>query len=165
MKYTNFKRYKFSTIGRYIDNKIYKISNIYKQINIKKLNFSKIYKYIDIRNFKFSKFNEKISLKNYRYFPLYLILLGLLWGILYISIPLFYNYSKSEIENVICRNTNAKCVIKGKFKYNLFPSPRIKIHNLIVNETSKVKTNFLTAESVALKLSLKNLLKKKKTNF
>ncbi len=165
MKYTNFKRYKFSTIGRYIDNKIYKISNIYKQINIKKLNFAKIYKYIDIRNFKFSKFNEKISLKNYRYFPLYLILLGLLWGILYISIPLFYNYSKSEIENVICRNTNAKCVIKGKFKYNLFPSPRIKIHNLIVNETSKVKTNFLTAESVALKLSLKNLLKKKKQTF
>ena len=32
---------------------------------------------------------------------MYLILLGLLWGILYISIPLFYNYSKSDIKKIL----------------------------------------------------------------
>jgi len=165
MKYTNFKRYKFSTIGRYIDNKIYNILNIYKQIDIKKINFSKIYKYINVRNLKLSKLTEKISFKNYKFFPLYLILLGLLWAILFISIPLFYNYGQSEIENLICKDTNAKCIIKGKFKYNLFPSPRIKIKDLVINETNKVENNFITADNVAIKLSLKNLLKKKKQTF
>ena len=127
MKYTNFKRYKFSTVKRYIDDQIYNILNIYRliYIYIKKFNYSKLYKFINIRDLNFSRLFQKISFKNYKSLPLFLIFIGAIWAILFISIPFFYNYSQLEVENLLCKNKKIKCTINGKYNYSVFPSPRI----------------------------------------
>ena len=53
MKYTYFKRLKFSTIGKSI------VSSIIDILYILKSKFSKIVKYIDVKNL------EKINIKNF----------------------------------------------------------------------------------------------------
>ena len=167
MKYTDFKRYKFSTVKKYIDIKIYNILNIYRliYIYIKKLNYSKLYKYTEIRKLDFSRLSQKISLKSYKSLPLFLVFIGAIWAILFISIPLFYNYSQLEIENLVCKNKNVKCAIKGKYNYSLFPSPRISIKDLEIREVNGNKNNFITVSNASIILSLKNLLKKEKQTF
>ena len=53
MKYTNFKRYKFSTIFKNINFKRYSFTNFFKFLDIRRLVTKKIYKYADIENFNF----------------------------------------------------------------------------------------------------------------
>ena len=158
MKYIDIKRYKFSTILKSINFKKY-----YKYIDIRGLNFRKVYKYLDIRKYNFYKI--KINLKNYENYFIYFLGAVVFSGFLYIAIPSFYNYDKSKMESVICKNQNIKCFIKGKVSYSFFPTPRIKIKNLIIKDNSKNKTPLIETKNATIKLFFKNLIFLEKQTF
>jgi len=86
-------------------------------------------------------------------------------GFVYVVIPKFYSYNKSIVEKAICNNQNVKCSIKGKIYYSFFPTPRIKIKDLIINDLFKNKNVLATAEHTSINLSIKNLLSKDKQKF
>jgi len=163
----------FRIIRKYIYSKTYKgikfiincFLSIYKFANFKRLDFKTVYKYFDIRRYNFYLINKKINLKNYKYFPVYFVAFGIFVGFVYIAIPIFYNYDKLKIEKTICKNKNIDCLIKGEINYSFYPTPRIKIKDLIISDLTKKKNTLLTANDVALKLSVKNLLIKEKNQF
>ena len=192
MKYINFKRYKFSTIFKNINFRRYNFSEIFKYVDFRRLNFKKVYKYLyfiridlkkvykyfNIRRFDFTKFSKYLnpntydisSIKNIDFISSKFLLIHLpasivFFGFLYLLIPTFYNYDKSSIENLICKNQNIKCVVRGEVNYNFFPTPRIKIKDLVINGFAGKKNTLLTAEYAAVKLSFKNLLTKDKHEF
>ena len=86
-------------------------------------------------------------------------------GFVYVVIPKFYSYDKSKIAKIICNNKNVECLIKGKVYYSFYPTPRIKIKDLIINDLFKKKDTLATVKNVIIKLSIKNLLVKKKHKF
>ena len=47
---------------------------------------------------------------------------------------MFFNYDKSNLENILCKDLNIKCSIQGKVGYSFLPTPKIKIKNLIVQD-------------------------------
>ena len=179
MKYSDFKRYKFSAILNYINNKKYKFSSILNYINIKRYKFTNIIKLFDIiryeliRFFKslsfkklsYYKINRVFDLKNYKYLPIYFAALGIFVTLMYLFIPAFYSYDKSNVKKAICTNNNINCEIKGKIKYSFYPTPRIRVSNIIVRESFKSKKILISANEVALKLSINNLLNKNKQTF
>ncbi len=193
MKYINFKRYKFSTavknintivydflkIFKFIDLKRYNLRKIYKYLDFgrnyfrkaykyfdfRSYNFRKIYKYLDFRRYDFYRIDKKINFKNYKHLPIYFIVSAIVMGFIYLAIPMFYSYDKSNIETIICKDENIRCVIKGRVNYSFYPSPRIKIKDLIIKDYSKKEKNLATVKNVVIKLSLDNLLTKKKQNY
>ena len=192
MKYINFKRYKFSTIFKNINFRRYNFSEIFKYVDFRRLDFKKVYKYLyfiridlkkiykyfNIRRFDFTKFSKYLnpntydisSIKNIDFISSKFLLIHLpasivFFSFLYLFIPTFYNYDKSSIENLICKNQNIKCVVRGEVNYNFFPTPRIKIKDLVINGFAGKKNTLLTAEYAAVKLSFKNLLTKDKHEF
>ena len=193
MKYINFKRYKFSTITKnlntlrynffkifklidlkrydfkrlykYLDFRRYDFFRIFKFIDLKRYDFRKLYKYLDFRRYNFYRIDKKINLKNYKYLPIYLVVSAIIIGFVYVVIPIFYSYDKSEIEQAICKNQNIECLIKGEVNYSFYPTPRIKIKDLIINDFLEKKNTLVTIENAAIKLSVENLLNKKKQNF
>ena len=87
------------------------------------------------------------------------------FGLLYLIIPTFYSYDKSNLEKVLCKDQKIECSITGEVHYNFYPTPRIKVKNLVINDFSDKKNILITAENVAIKLSIKNLLVKEKHEF
>ncbi len=164
MKYINFKRYKFSTI--------------FKNLNIKRDYFSKFFKFIDLkfyyRNYILKLFKYFISrlnlnidisfLKN-KYFLIHFPLFIIFFGFLYLMIPTFYNYEKSKIEKVICKDYNFTCEIRGEASYRFYPTPRIVVNDLVVKDPGNKKNILIDSKYVAIKLSIKNLLAKEKHKF
>ena len=190
MNYFNFKRYKFSTVAKYIVNIGNNLLKVFKSTNFRFYDFKKIYKYLDIRRFDFKvakyidprRFNFKVAkyvdprIYNYYYvkkikflrsnFLLFHLPASIIFfGFLYLAIPTFYNYDKSNIESLLCNNKNIECLINGKVSYSFYPTPRIKIKDLIVNELTKKKKTLITVNNAAIKLSFKNLLAKEKHKF
>ena len=193
MKYINFKRYKFSTVVKNINTIIYNFLKIFKFIDLKRYNFRKIYKYpdfgrnyfrkaykyfdfrsynfrkiykyLDFRRYDFYRIDKKINFKNYKHLPIYFIVSAIVMGFIYLAIPMFYSYDKSNIETIICKDENIRCVIKGRVNYSFYPSPRIKIKDLIIKDYFKKEENLATVKNVVIKLSLDNLLNKKKQNY
>jgi hypothetical protein len=165
MKYINFKRYKFSTITKSLNTLRYDFFKIFKFIDLKRYDFRKLYKYLDFRRYNFYRIDKKINLKNYKYLPIYLVVSAIFIGFVYVVIPIFYSYDKSEIEQAICKNQDMECSIKGEVNYSFYPTPRIKIKDLIINDFLEKKNTLVTVENAAIKLSVKNLLNKKKQNF
>tara|TARA_B100001123_G_scaffold51015_1_gene52723 strand:- start:1549 stop:3186 length:1638 start_codon:yes stop_codon:yes gene_type:complete len=178
MKYFDFKRYKFSTIFKKINFKRYNFSKFFKFTDFESLNFKKFYKYLVIRRVEFTKFTQLLNLKRYniarilntsffksKFWLFHLPGALVFFGFLYLFIPTFYNYDKSSIENLICKNKNIECVVRGKISYNFYPSPKIKIKDLIINDLSDKKKTLITAEIAVVKLSFKNLLAKEKHKF
>ena len=171
MKYINFKRYKFSTIVKNLNTITYNFLKIFKYLNIKRLNFRKFYKYLDIRRFNFYriKFNfyqiRKINYIKNKYFLIHLPLSIIFFGILYLAIPTLYKYDKSDFERLICKSKNIECVIRGDVHYRFYPTPRIKIKNLIINEVLDKENTLIKIENSIIKLSIKNLLAKEKHKF
>ena len=165
LKNLNFRRYNFSKIYKFIDLKRYNFSKIYKFASLRRLNFDKAYKNLDVRRLNFYKKSKKIILINYKYFPIYVVAFVIFTGLVYLIIPTFYNYDKSKIEKIICKNKNIECLIKGEINYSFYPTPRIKIKDLVINDLLEKKNTLLIAKSVAIKLSIKNLLIKKEQNF
>ena len=178
MKYFNFKRHKFSTVskilGRLKDNfltifeflsfKRYDFKKFYKYINVKKINFIKIKKYFDFRTIKLSSF-KKINFISSKFILLHLPASIIFFTFLYLFIPTFYNYDKSNIEKIICKNVNIECIIKGKINYRFYPTPRLKIKDILINGLVKKKHTLIEIDEASIKLSFKNLLAKDKHRF
>jgi len=137
-----------------LQKEIFSLIKKIKFINFKKHFVFKINKLHKIGN---NKRNKKI------FFP---VLLGIFLVIfIYLLLPTFYNYDKTQIEKVLCKGSNMQCLIKGKIKYSFYPTPRIKIYNLVINESnskSKVLAQFKIIES---KISYFSLLNKNKFKF
>ena len=87
------------------------------------------------------------------------------FGFLYFLIPTFYKYDGKNIENIICTKNNIECSIKGKVSYAFYPTPRIKITNLLVTTLSTAKEPLAKINQVEVILSIKNLLAKEKHKF
>ena len=173
-KFIDPKRYDFKRLYKYLDfRKPYKYLDfrrydffrIFKFIDLKRYDFRKLYKYLDFRRYNFYRIDKKINLKNYKYLPIYLVVSAIFIGFVYVVIPTFYSYYKSEIEQVICKNQDIECSIKGEVNYSFYPTPRIKIKDLIINDFIEKKNTLVTVENAAIKLSVENLLNKKKQNF
>ena len=161
----DFLSYIFDVINKSIKFIIYDFLKINKLVDLRRLDFKKVYKYFDIRRYDFYRINKKVNLTNYKYVPIYLIIFFIFMGFVYVVIPKFYSYNKSIVEKTICNNQNVKCSIKGKVYYSFFPTPRIKIKDLIINDLFKNKNELATVEHTSINLSIKNLLAKDKQKF
>ena len=176
----NFKRYKFSTAVKSINTAIYNFSKsfkfldprkydlkkFFKYISFKKFNLDKIRKYLMLGTYKFNnfKFNnlKKINFLSSDFFVIHLPAFIIFFGFLYLAIPTFYNYDKSSVKKILCTNNNLECLIQGKIKYRFYPTPRLKIEDLVVKGVSGKKYTFARIKDVSVKLSFKNLLAKEK---
>ena len=172
-------KYIFSAIYKSFNFISYNLSKIYKNINFKKYNFFKIYKYLDfrrynlIRIYKYSDFNrynfskiyKYFDIKRYTYVPVYVAVIVVFSSLIYLSIPMFFTYDKSKFENVVCKDLNIECLIRGKIGYSFLPSPRIKIKNLIIKDFVDKEKTFGRIDNVAIKLSFYRLYNKSKLNF
>ena len=63
MNYFNFKRYKFSTVSKYIANIGNNLLNVFKSVNFRIYDFKKIKRHLDITSFDF-KYNFKKVIKH-----------------------------------------------------------------------------------------------------
>ena len=158
-------KYIFSGINKSIKFIIYDFLKIYKLIDPRRLDFKKVYKYLDIRRYDFYRINKKINLTNYKYVPIYFVVFVILMGFVYVVIPKFYSYDNSKIAKTVCINQNVECLIKGKVYYSFYPTPRIKIKDLIINDLFEKKDTLVTVKNTVIKLSIKNLLVKEKHKF
>ena len=143
----------------------FNFSRIYKSIDPRRYNFPRIYKYDDFKIFKFSAVLKIIDLRRYKNIQLYGGSFVVFSVLIYLSIPIFFNYDKLEIENKICKNLNIKCSIQGKIRYSFLPSPRIKFNDFIIKDFTDKKKILGTVKNVAIKLSVYNLLNKRKFHF
>ena len=158
-------KYIFSGIIKSIKFIIYDFLKIYKLIDPRRLDFKKVYKYLDIRRYDFYRINKKINLTNYKYVPIYFVVFVIFMGFVYVVIPKFYSYDNSKIAKTVCINQNVECLIKGKVYYSFYPTPRIKIKDLIINDLFEKKDTLMTVKNTVIKLSIKNLLAKEKHKF
>ena len=181
MKYFNFKRYKLSSIKKnltilkgiffktsnYLKFKKYNPKPLLKYLNFRQLKYLtyRIFKYLDFKRYNFEKLFKNLNIGNYKLFPLYLLTSFFFIGIIYLSIPFFFNYEKLKIERVICGSKKVECEIKGNINYSILPTPRIKIENLIITDSLNNETYLLKANNVVAKLSFKNLVLKEKQKF
>ena len=123
----------FFKINKFIRFLINDFLGIFRILDIRRLKPNKIYQFFNVRKYNFDKISKNVGVKKYKNLPTYFITLLIFLGFLYIFIPTFYNYDKLKIEKIICSNSNyIKCSINGKISYNFFPSPRIKIRDLII---------------------------------
>ena len=178
MKYINFKRNKFYNILKRINLRKYNLSRffkpiyvrlydllrIYRYIDLKRFNFFKIYRHLDPRRFDISKFYKYFSLKRYSSFLSFFSVFIFLTAIIYLSIPAFFSYDKSKVEDFICKDLKVKCSITGKIKYSFIPSPRIKIKDLLIKDKSK-KIIIAKIKNTAITISPSNLGDKKKFTY
>ena len=155
----------FSIINKSVKLIIYNFLKIFRFIDLRRFNFKKLYKYFDVKRYDFYSINKKINPTNYKYVPLYFVALIIFIGFIYVVIPKFYIYDKSKIAKIVCDNQNVECLIKGKIYYSFYPTPRIKIKDLIVIGLFEKKDTLVTVKDVAINLSFKNLLIKKKHKF
>ena len=179
MKYFNFKRYKFSTVLKNIYTirdkslkffkftdfrKIYNYIDIRRYINIRRLDFTKIIKYLKSKRYYIYRI-KRINFATNKFLFFHLPLSIIFFAFLYLIIPTFYSYDKSNIEGQICKNKDIECLIRGEVNYIFYPTPRIKVKDLVINDFFEKKNTLITAEDVAIKLSIKNLLAKDKHLF
>ena len=161
----NFKRYNFFKVYRYRDIRRYNFSKIYRYLDIRRYNFFKVYSYLDIRRYNFSKIYRYLDIKRYKNVPVYFIGIVVFSALIYLSIPMFFNYDKLELESAVCKDLNIKCTIKGKVRYSFFPTPRIKIKDLIIQDFVDKKNTLGKIDNTTIKLSFFNLSNKNKLNF
>jgi len=181
-KNINFKRYKYILVYvvdfviliiRHIFSGFHKSINfirymsfrIYRYLYIRRYNFYRILKYLDIRRYNFSKIYRSLNIKKYNYVPVYVVGTVVFAAFIYLNIPMFFNYDKSKLESTICKNLNIKCSIQGKINYSFYPSPRIKIKDLIIQDFVDKKKTLGKIENAVIKLSFYNLSNKSKLNF
>ena len=162
MKYIDFKRYKFSTVLKKIDTIKHNFLGFFKFINVRRYNFRRILRHLDFKEHSFNLIPKKINFKKYTYLPIYFLFSVILVGLVYLIIPTFYKYDKSNLEKSLCKNKNIECFIEGKVSYSFYPTPRIKIKDLVINEFFEKKNTLITTKDVAIKLSFKNLINKKR---
>ena len=122
-----------------------------KSINLKKYISFNLKKYINFNSYKY---------KRYKLVSLYVIGFILITPIIYLSIPIFFDYEKSKnsIESKIYSDFGLSASIEGKIRYNLLPSPQIKIKKLLINDLIDKKKNLGEVEYVILKIPFKKLV-------
>ena len=162
---TQFIKHDFLKIYKRINFKAYNFSKIYRYFDIGRYNFSKIYRYFDIRRYNFSKIYRYFDIKRYKNVPIYFIGIVVFSTVVYLSIPTFFSYDKSKLENILCKDFNIKCSIRGKVGYSFFPTPRINIKDLIIQDFDDKKKIFAKIDKAVIKLSFYNLSNKNKLNF
>jgi len=124
----------------------------------------KIGKYFSLK--KYSVFLiKKLNIFNNKFFLIHLPSFICFFGFLYFFIPTFYNYNEKDIENIICTKNNIECSIKGNVSYSFYPTPRIKITNLLVTSLSTTQNPLVKINQAEIILSIKNLLAKEKHKF
>jgi len=163
--YTNLKNLNFSKLFKHIDTRRFNFSKLYRHINFRRFNFSILYKYIDPRRFNFSKLYKLIDFKVYKYIKISVPISILLLIFIYFSLPMFHKFDKLNIENLICKDLNVTCSVEGKIKYSIFPTPRIKLTNLVARnilDNNKILAKIKDAE---IKISLKNLHNSKALSY
>ena len=165
MKYIKFKRYKFSTIAKNISTISYNFLKFFKFINLYRYDLKKFYKHFDYKRYSFYRIDKKINLKHYKHLPIYFVIFFIFAGFIYIAIPLFYNFDKSQLEKSLCANQNIECSVKGGINYSFYPTPRIKIKDLIINNNFGKNKTLIKAEEAAIEIALKDLLHKEKHKF
>ncbi len=82
------------------------VFEIYKRFSLKYLNYSVIYKYFNLKKINLNKIYKKKNTINFKNIIFYLILFLTFSSFLYLIVPFFYDYNKSEIEKVICKKQN-----------------------------------------------------------
>ena len=180
-------------IIEYVFSRIYKSFNFirhyflktYNNIDFKKYNFSRIFKFVDLRRFYFDirrsdfrKLTKYLNPKTYninliknidlissKFVFIHLPASIIFFGLLYLVIPTFYNYDKSNIENIVCKRQNIECLIRGEVNYSFYPTPRIKIKDVIIKDFFEKKNTLVKVEHTVIQLSIKNLLTKEKHKF
>ena len=167
----------FKTLGnnvvkilKFINFKEYDLKKIYKYFNIRRYDLTKIIKFFDPRTYNITRTYNIRRLRKMKFISSKFLLFHfpasiVFFGLLYLAIPSFYNYDKSSIENVICKNLKVKCSIRGEISYRFYPTPRIKINDVIINDIFEKKNTLITTEHAVIKLSIANLLVKKKHKF
>ena len=178
MKYINFKRYKFSTVVKNFNTLIHNFLKIFKFLDFRGYNLRKYFKYLNVTGFDFKKIYKYLNPKRYIFYDLkevsffsskYLLIhipaAIIFFGFLYLFIPTFYNYDKSYIEKAICKDANIECVIRGKINYRFYPTPRIKIKDLTINDFIEKKNTLITSKNAEIILSFKNLLAEEKHKY
>jgi len=119
----------------------------------------------DFKKYNFFKITKYINIKKYKNIPIYLTSFVVLSIFTYLSVPILFSYDKSNIENILCKDIKIRCEVKSKIRYSFFPSPRIKLNNLIIKDPSDDSKILGSIQNVAIKLSVFNLLNKEKFNF
>ena len=163
----------FSKVVKYIFFIIHKglkfiindFTQIYKKANFKIYDFFKIFRHFNFRRYSFSKIYRYLDVKKYIYVLAYVFGVTIFSAIIYLNIPLFFNYNKSNLANIICKDLNVVCLIKGDVKYSFFPSPRIKFKNFIIQDFINKNKSLGEINDGAIKVSFYNLFDKKKLNF
>ena len=112
-------------------------------------------------NINFKKINFLKSKVLFIHTPLAIIF----FSFLYLSIPTFFNYDKMNIENTICKNIGINCKINGSVSYRFFPTPRLKIKDIVIKDSKRNNNNLVIAKNVSIILSFQNLLAKDKHKF
>ena len=74
---------------------------IFEFADIRKWDLKKFLKYLNIRRYSFFDL-KKISFSSYKSLPTYFIVFLIFFGLVYVSIPLFYKYNKADIEKAVC---------------------------------------------------------------
>jgi len=138
-----------------------KLLNTLSLADIRKFKFKNIYKIYNIKNFSFPKIKTNYSKKHISYM-LYIVFGVFFFTLIFLSIPIFYNYDKLEIAKNICNNKNIECIIKGNVNYSFYPTPRIKIKNIIIKDNLNKSKILITSEDLVIKIKIENLLNKKK---
>ena len=105
--------------------------------------------------------------KIYQHIPFYVLLVTFLLVVIYLSAPYFLNYSnyKKNIETEFSKNFALKANIKGEIKYQLFPTPRLLIENVIVTDPVNKNINFASIGRIYFKMPFSNLYSVKQINF
>ena len=172
MKYYNFKRYKLSTILKKVNFYRINFTKLAKYLDLSRYKiyfdrnkFYKIPKYFNLKRYNFSKLYKIINFKNQKKITIYIISSIIVSIFIYISVPQFFNYNKSRIAKLICKDFNINCLIKGDIDYTFFPTPRIEIKNFLIKDFSGQKRFLAKIENTSIILPLKDLYNKKKFIF
>jgi len=112
---------------------------------------------------------KKINFKKYRKYQfllIYVIGFILITPTIYLSIPFFYDYKKSEekIVKKINEEFDLKVSVEGKIRYRPLPLPSIKIEKLIIKDFMGSK-NLGEVENAIIKISINELANLEKIRF
>ena len=179
MKYFNFKRYKFfpkintyyiKTFISYIKTfisyiKTFISNKIKKYLQFKLYNFNKLPKYFYSSISDSFKILRRYTNKKLRYLSFYILGFFIFVTFTYLSLPFFYTFNKSNIQNALCQKTKLKCIIESDISYSFFPSPRIKFDDFLVKDIVNNNKNLAKIKNVEVMLPIFNLHNKNKFGF
>ena len=165
MKYVKFIRHKISPFFKNINLFTHKIYKFYNNIDISRFDPRKISKFFNPNRYNFAKGFDFTKVKLLSFNLLYPLGFSLLLLFIYLNIPIFYNFENSKIEKFICKNFTSSCSIKGTIKYKSFPTPRLIVTKLKIEDFTNKNKNLGEFEKIIIRISPFELLSKDKLKF